>query len=360
MPTSATSCDRPRARRRIIASRTRPRIPSTRPLIREIADVRPGREPAQPGAHSRDRAARVDPLESVDWRNVASDARMAELASQMSRAACWSCRCRTRPCRRRGRPDDGTVAAHLRRRSAAARRGRRGALALGIDNATPLRRGPARDSRPRRAARGRLARPSQPAEHPGARAADDGDDPATAANALPRAKRGVRAHAAADRRSARCRAHRLRDAERRADAHRGRHAPRRDVRAEPRARGGSSHRARPRLRPPRRVHARRSSSHRSGAREPRRQRAEVHPERPARSVSARSSAASASRFGVADTGPGIAPEHLGHIFDRFWQPQQRRDGVGLGLAIVKGIVDAHGGTIEVESSPASARRSGSS
>ncbi|HSN27375.1 MAG TPA: ATP-binding protein [Kofleriaceae bacterium] len=52
---------------------------------------------------------------------------------------------------------------------------------------------------------------------------------------------------------------------------------------------------------------------------------------------------------VADTGPGIPSEHLGHIFDRFWQPQQRRDGVGLGLAIVKGIVDAHGGAIEVES-----------
>lgn len=54
---------------------------------------------------------------------------------------------------------------------------------------------------------------------------------------------------------------------------------------------------------------------------------------------------------VADTGPGIAREHLGHIFDRFWQPQHRRDGVGLGLAIVKGIVDAHGGTIEVDSTP---------
>jgi signal transduction histidine kinase/FixJ family two-component response regulator len=54
---------------------------------------------------------------------------------------------------------------------------------------------------------------------------------------------------------------------------------------------------------------------------------------------------------VADTGPGIPPEHLGHIFDRFWQPTQRRDGVGLGLAIVKGIIDAHGGSIDVESTP---------
>lgn len=52
---------------------------------------------------------------------------------------------------------------------------------------------------------------------------------------------------------------------------------------------------------------------------------------------------------VADSGPGIPAEHLAHIFDRFWQPQRRRDGVGLGLAIVKGIVDAHGGLIEVDS-----------
>jgi signal transduction histidine kinase len=54
---------------------------------------------------------------------------------------------------------------------------------------------------------------------------------------------------------------------------------------------------------------------------------------------------------VADTGPGIAPEHVAHIFDRFWQPTRGRDGVGLGLAIVKGIIDAHEGRIEVESTP---------
>ena len=52
---------------------------------------------------------------------------------------------------------------------------------------------------------------------------------------------------------------------------------------------------------------------------------------------------------VTDTGPGIAAEHLGHIFDRFWQQNRRKDGVGLGLAIVKGIVDAHGGELSVES-----------
>ena len=52
---------------------------------------------------------------------------------------------------------------------------------------------------------------------------------------------------------------------------------------------------------------------------------------------------------VADDGPGISPEHIDHVFDRYWQPERRRDGLGLGLAIVKGIVDAHGGTVEVES-----------
>jgi signal transduction histidine kinase len=51
------------------------------------------------------------------------------------------------------------------------------------------------------------------------------------------------------------------------------------------------------------------------------------------------------------TGPGIAPEHLPRIFDRFWKedPSGTR-GTGLGLFIAKGIVDAHGGRIWVESS----------
>lgn len=57
-------------------------------------------------------------------------------------------------------------------------------------------------------------------------------------------------------------------------------------------------------------------------------------------------------FRVADTGAGISAEDLPHVFDRFWQaePSDRR-GAGLGLAIVKGIVDAHGGRVEVESAP---------
>jgi signal transduction histidine kinase len=55
-------------------------------------------------------------------------------------------------------------------------------------------------------------------------------------------------------------------------------------------------------------------------------------------------------FAVRDTGPGIPPEDLPHIFDRFWQAKKTaRGGVGLGLAIAKGIVETHGGRIRIES-----------
>jgi PAS domain S-box-containing protein len=54
---------------------------------------------------------------------------------------------------------------------------------------------------------------------------------------------------------------------------------------------------------------------------------------------------------VADTGPGIPPDHLPHIFDRYWHARRaaRTRGSGLGLAIVKGIVSAHGGRVAVAS-----------
>lgn len=58
---------------------------------------------------------------------------------------------------------------------------------------------------------------------------------------------------------------------------------------------------------------------------------------------------------VADTGPGIDPEHVPHVFDRFFRADRARPqesgGAGLGLAIVKGIVTAHGGRVGVESQP---------
>ena len=55
-------------------------------------------------------------------------------------------------------------------------------------------------------------------------------------------------------------------------------------------------------------------------------------------------------FWVADTGCGIAPGSLPHVFDRFWQATKGdRRGAGLGLPITKGIVEAHGGHLWVES-----------
>jgi len=59
------------------------------------------------------------------------------------------------------------------------------------------------------------------------------------------------------------------------------------------------------------------------------------------------------RFSVANTGEGIAFEHLGHLFEQFYRVpgQQEESGIGLGLSIVKEIVEAHGGCVGVESNP---------
>lgn len=55
---------------------------------------------------------------------------------------------------------------------------------------------------------------------------------------------------------------------------------------------------------------------------------------------------------VADTGLGIPPEELPHLFERFWQARRyRRGGAGLGLAIARGVVEAHGSALAVESEP---------
>ncbi|HZZ85347.1 MAG TPA: ATP-binding protein [Anaeromyxobacteraceae bacterium] len=54
-------------------------------------------------------------------------------------------------------------------------------------------------------------------------------------------------------------------------------------------------------------------------------------------------------FSVRDTGQGMKPEQLPHIFERYWQARPAGQGVGLGLSIVKGIVEAHGGRIWADS-----------
>jgi signal transduction histidine kinase len=63
---------------------------------------------------------------------------------------------------------------------------------------------------------------------------------------------------------------------------------------------------------------------------------------------------------VADTGVGIAAEHLPRIFERFYRADPSRSpadgGAGLGLAIAKALVDAHGGKLAVQSAPGAGTR----
>lgn len=60
-----------------------------------------------------------------------------------------------------------------------------------------------------------------------------------------------------------------------------------------------------------------------------------------------------TRLRVIDTGAGIPPQDLPHVFERLYRGDQGRtredDGSGLGLAIAPALVDAHGGSIGVES-----------
>jgi signal transduction histidine kinase len=58
---------------------------------------------------------------------------------------------------------------------------------------------------------------------------------------------------------------------------------------------------------------------------------------------------------VADEGPGIPADELGHVFEPHYQARagrSRREGLGLGLYSTRGLIQAHGGRIWVESDPA--------
>jgi signal transduction histidine kinase len=58
------------------------------------------------------------------------------------------------------------------------------------------------------------------------------------------------------------------------------------------------------------------------------------------------------RFSFADTGPGIAASDLPHVFEPYWSSHSgRKKGTGLGLFITRAIIEAHGGTIRVDSPP---------
>jgi signal transduction histidine kinase len=60
--------------------------------------------------------------------------------------------------------------------------------------------------------------------------------------------------------------------------------------------------------------------------------------------------ASDAVFAVMDSGPGIAPQDVARLFEKFWQRRHADNrGIGLGLAIARGIIDAHGGRIWAES-----------
>lgn len=63
-------------------------------------------------------------------------------------------------------------------------------------------------------------------------------------------------------------------------------------------------------------------------------------------------AAGVARLWVCDDGPGIDPEDLPHVFERFYRGRDNQaDGSGLGLAIVQSVVQAHDGRVSVESEP---------
>jgi len=68
-------------------------------------------------------------------------------------------------------------------------------------------------------------------------------------------------------------------------------------------------------------------------------------------IAGRSLEGKAAEVTISDSGPGIPPEQIPHVFERFQQSAGMRSGFGLGLAIAREIVLAHRGDIKVSSSP---------
>jgi two-component system sensor histidine kinase BaeS len=72
-----------------------------------------------------------------------------------------------------------------------------------------------------------------------------------------------------------------------------------------------------------------------------------------------SAAGEAVRISVGDTGPGILPEDQAHVFDPFYRGHQSsrfRQGLGLGLTIARDLVKAHGGRLDMETTPGQGSR----
>ena len=54
---------------------------------------------------------------------------------------------------------------------------------------------------------------------------------------------------------------------------------------------------------------------------------------------------------ICDSGPGIDPETLSHIFERFYRGEETKSGIGLGLSIAKALIEAQNGNLAIESQP---------